>query len=160
MSGINELEKKAEAAHLHYRKQLRAVIMKVPVPFLITPKGMIPQKSTVDYTGVIAGGKFIAFDAKETLSKTSFPMANIHQHQYIYLKYTQQLGGISFFMIHFKTVFPDQVFIVPLKLIDKYMDLTAPAKSIKLAEFSTHWLTNIDSYLDHVIETQDELKEQ
>jgi recombination protein U len=67
----------------------------------ITNKGVIPQPSTVDFVGLLDGGKFIAFDAKQTKIKTRLPIKNIHQHQLDYLKIVQNLGGITFFLVWF-----------------------------------------------------------
>jgi len=100
----NELEKAAEAANRRYKVEKKALILKVPTPIVYTNKGMIAKQSTVDFVGIISGGTFIAFDAKETLSKTSFPLKNIHQHQLTCLDYVDELGGIAFFLIHFKTL--------------------------------------------------------
>ena len=88
---------------------------------LITNKGIIPQTSTVDFVGLIEGVLFIAFDAKETANKTSFPLANIKDHQVEYLKVVKKLGGLSFFMVQF-TSLHEQVFICPLDLITSYTD--------------------------------------
>tara|TARA_Y100000310_G_C20195020_1_gene584249 strand:- start:156 stop:515 length:360 start_codon:yes stop_codon:yes gene_type:complete len=116
----NQLEKRANKANLQYRKAKDALILKVPVPILYTSKGLIAQQSTVDYTGLIKGGRFIAFDAKETKSKTSFPLANIHDHQLNYLEIVEELGGIGFFLIHFTQLYEDQAFVTPLSIIKKY----------------------------------------
>ena len=148
---VNELEKKANTVNMQYRKVKKALMLKVPVPILMTAKGLIAQQSTVDYTGLIQGGKFVAFDAKETQTKTSFPLANIHQHQLIYLEYVRELGGISFFMIHFKSVYPTKVFITPISLVQKYWDGTE-RKSIPIGDFKEDWLTEVDSYIEKVEE--------
>tara|TARA_B100001758_G_scaffold247955_1_gene269092 strand:- start:18790 stop:19155 length:366 start_codon:yes stop_codon:yes gene_type:complete len=121
MRKTNELEKKANKINLVYRKEKRALIQKVPTPILYTRKGLIAQRSTVDYTGILApGGKGIAFDAKETKNKTSFPLSNIHEHQLAFLDIFESLGGIAFFLIHFKSVHKDKVFVTPLSLVHKY----------------------------------------
>tara|TARA_Y100000034_G_C6795341_1_gene356424 strand:- start:583 stop:942 length:360 start_codon:yes stop_codon:yes gene_type:complete len=116
----NELEKKANKANLGYRKRKEALILKVPVPILYTAKGLVVQQSTVDYTGLIKGGKFIAFDAKETQNKTSFPLRNIHEHQLNYLELVEELGGIAFFLIHFKKLYATEAFMTPLSIIKHY----------------------------------------
>ena len=156
MAKVNELEKKANAVNLQYRKLKKALILKVPVPILMTAKGLVAQQSTVDYTGLIAGGSFLAFDAKETQSKTSFPLANIHQHQLIYLEYVKELGGISFFMIHFKFVHETKAFITPISLVQKYW-YGNERKSIPLGDFKEEWLTEIDAYIEKVEEMKDGL---
>ncbi|QJR44027.1 Holliday junction resolvase RecU [Mycoplasma miroungirhinis] len=58
------------------------------------------SKSTVDYYGVYKG-KFIAFEAKETDSKT-FSLNNIKKHQHNYLLDVTKFGGIGFYIIFFK----------------------------------------------------------
>ena len=116
----SDLEKRANKANLKYRKQKEALILKVPVPILYTAKGLVVQQSTVDYTGLIKGGKFLAFDAKETQNKTSFPLRNIHEHQLNYLELVEELGGIAFFLIHFKKLHKDSAYVTPLSIVQKY----------------------------------------
>ncbi len=153
----NELEKKLNKLHLKYREEKKALITKVPVPFNITDKGLIAQSSTVDYTGLISGGLFIAFDAKECQSKTSFPISNIHQHQLNYLRFVKDLNGIAFFMIHMKKLYIDEVFITPITLIEKYCDVDSRRKSIPIKDFNTRWLTPINLYLEKINEIKHEL---
>lgn len=152
----NDLEKRANRQNILYRKDDRALILKVEVPIIITRKGLVAKQSTVDYTGTLKGGKSIAFDAKETQSKTSFPLANIEDHQLAYLRFQQNLGGIAFFMIHFKSVYPEKVFITPITLIEKYKQEDI-RKSIPFKTFKNEWLIGIESYLDKVDEMENEL---
>ena len=152
----NDLEKRANRQNILYRKDDRALILKIEVPIIITRKGLVAKQSTVDYTGTLKGGKSIAFDAKETQSKTSFPLANIEDHQLAYLRFHQNLGGIAFFMIHFKKVYPDKVFITPINLIEKYIE-EDKRKSIPFINFKNEWLIEIENYLDKVDEMEDEL---
>ena len=135
MRKTNELEKTANKANLSYRKSKKALIQKVPTPILYTRKGLIAQQSTVDYTGILAPrGQGIAFDAKETKNKTSFPLANIHQHQLNFLELFEALGGIAFFLIHFKSLYSNRAFKTPLSLVQKYWD-GEERKSIPLSDF-------------------------
>tara|TARA_Y100000034_G_scaffold101317_1_gene125503 strand:+ start:217 stop:672 length:456 start_codon:yes stop_codon:yes gene_type:complete len=145
----NELEKRANQANLNYRKDKKALIMKVPVPILLTRKGLRPMQSTVDYTGLVKGGRFIAFDAKETKIKTSFPLKNIHQHQLAYLDMVEELGGIAFFFIHFKSIHKNKAYITPLSLIHKIINENK-RKSIPIKEFKKEWLVNIDNYMEKI----------
>ena len=144
---INELEKEANKSNLRYRKENKALILKVPTPIIYTSKGLIPKKSTVDYVGLIKGGKFIAFDAKETQSKTSFPLSNIKQHQLIYLNLVESLGGIAFFFIHFKKLYKDKAFVTPLSIVNYYSDENR-RNSIPISDFKESWLVNIHDYLE------------
>lgn len=143
------LEKRANAANLTYRKKKTALIMKVPVPILYTRKGLVAQTSTVDYTGLVQGGRFIAFDAKECKSKTSFPLNNIKQHQLVYLQLVESLGGIAFLLIHFTELHKDRAYKTPLSLVEKYWR-TGIRKSIPIADFNDDWLVPIDDYLTHL----------
>ena len=161
MTKINELEKTANKINMELRRSSSALILKIPVPLELTAKGLIAKPSTVDYSGTMQGGLSIDYDAKETESKTSFPLANIKEHQLNYLKLKSQLGGVTFFMIHFKKVYKDDVFITPISLIDKYWhDATFKngRKSIPFKKFKTSWLTPITDYLKKVREIQDELR--
>lgn len=152
----NELEKRATRQNILYRKDERALILKVEIPIILTSKGLVAKQSTVDYTGLIKGGKAIAFDAKETLSKTSFPLSNIKDHQLHYLSFHRKLGGIAFFLIHFKKLYENKAFIVPISLIEKYWNSTG-RKSIPIKDFKQEWLIDIEHYLDKVLEIEKEL---
>jgi len=143
------LEHRVNKTNIMYRKTKMANIKKEEVPILLTKKGMVVQLSTVDYTGCLKGGLFIAFDAKECASKTSFPLSNIHQHQLEYLKLCNELGGVCFFLIQFTKMHSDEAFKVPATFIAEMWDRgeTGGRKSIKYEEFHKEWLVPIDDYL-------------
>ena len=143
---VNELEKSANAANWKYRKKKKALILKVPVPILYTRKGLIAQTRTVDYTGLVPpNGRFVAFDAKETQIKTSFPLKNIKQHQLMYLELVEELGGLAFFLIHFKKMHK-RAFVTPISLVSKYW-YGDGRKSIPYNDFKDEWLVKADDYL-------------
>ena len=92
-----------------YHAQKLALIQKVPTP--ITPMRIdretrhitlayFDQKSTVDYIGVVQGVP-VCFDAKECQTD-SFPLANIHEHQYQFMLDFEAQEGIAFLVIYFK----------------------------------------------------------
>ena len=56
--------------------------------------------STTDYNGIYKG-RYIDFEAKETKSKSSFNLNNIHSHQIDHLEKIEKHGGISFLIIRF-----------------------------------------------------------
>ena len=91
------------------------------------------------------------FYEQETLNKTSFPLANIKQHQLIFLEYFQNCGGTAFFLIHFKKVHNDKAFVTPLEFIKKYWDDTNARKSLPYSEFAQTWLVGIDDYLKYFL---------
>ncbi len=145
------LESRVNKCNLLYRKKKLALIEKIELEFKITNRGNIPLLSTVDYKGMVkqANGRAtgIAFDAKETKSKTSFPLKNIEAHQLEYLRYVTMIGGEAYFLIHFMEVHPDQAFLTPIKFIDSYWSNEDGPKSIKLEAFERSWLRDIDDYL-------------
>ena len=154
---MNDLETRVRKANLKYRKNKIAVIQKLEVPIRMTTQGMVATLSTVDFYGeysyVNNGTKIavpIAFEAKETLSTTSFPLANIHQHQLEYLKLWTHIGGDGFFLMHFKKLYPDKAFVTPIELIDSYWN-SNKRKSIPIADFKIEWLADIDDYLAKII---------
>jgi recombination protein U len=167
---MNQLEKRVQTANLIYRKKKIAIIGKVEVPILVTKTGMIPRQSTVDFTGiykkeiraadqidnngtyyVTTVGQGIAFDAKETLSKTSFPLSNIHQHQLVFLEYFEDCGGTSFFLIQFKKLHPNHAFVTPLAFVKKFWYDESSRRSLPYTDFDQKWLTEINNYLKYFI---------
>jgi recombination protein U len=91
-------------------------------------------KSTVDYIG-IWNGRGIAFEAKSTENKYSFPFSNIEQHQLDFLGEWQQRGGISFFLIHFTLT--HRTFFIFLNELMSFQQ-QHKRKSIPLSWFEEH----------------------
>ena len=90
------LETDLNISNEYYREVDKAYIYKKPTPIQVVnveyPKAKIKEAyfnepSTLDYTGIYKN-KYLEFDAKETKSKTSFPLTNIHNHQ---LKHIQKI---------------------------------------------------------------------
>jgi recombination protein U len=145
------LEKLVTKANTAYAKNKQALILKIPVPIEVTKSGLINKPSTVDFTGLLSGGRFIAFDAKETKIKTSFPLSNIHEHQLQYLLRVEELGGLAFFLIHFTSLHTEEAFVVPASFVQTYWDNWVDESgraSIPYADFSQSWLKPILNYLD------------
>ena len=107
------LEDDIDSSNLYYLNNNIAIIYKKPTPIQVVSvnypsrnKAKITEAyyktaSTTDYNGIYKG-KYIDFDAKETNSKTSIPLANIHAHQINHLQKIFQHGGIGFLIINFK----------------------------------------------------------
>lgn len=131
----NQLEKTANKVNIKYRKSRKALILNVPTPIIPTSKGLIPKRSTVDYVGLLEGGQYIAFDAKETNVTTRFDLSNIHGHQLEFLEFVKDLGGVAFFMIHFKKLHDDQVYLTPLSAVQKYWYDEDARQSIPIKDF-------------------------
>ena len=105
-------------ANIH-KKPVPIQIVKVEYPSrsaAVIREGYFRTPSTTDYNGVW-NGKYIDFEAKETESKTSFPLKNIHEHQIKHLQSVLEQKGIAFFIVRFSKL--DRYFVVPFKMIDQ-----------------------------------------
>ena len=108
--GMN-LENDINLSNDWYNDKGIALITKRPTPINIVKvdysKGAritdayFEKQSTTDYNGVYKG-KYLDFEAKNTKSKTSFPLSNIEPHQITHLKKVIEQGGIAFFIIQFQ----------------------------------------------------------
>ena len=108
--GMN-LENDINLSNEWYNEQGIALITKRPTPINIVKvdysKGAritdayFEKQSTTDYNGVYKG-KYLDFEAKNTKSKTSFPLNNIEKHQIVHLEKVIEHGGIAFFIIQFQ----------------------------------------------------------
>src|SRR5690625_3460270 len=109
------LEKDINLTNQFYLNTNKAVIHKKPTPVQIVkvnyPKrsaaviteGYFKQPSTTDYNGLYKQ-KHIDFEAKETKSKTSFPLSNFQEHQIKHMQSIVEHGGICFIIIRFSTL--------------------------------------------------------
>lgn len=104
-----DLEDLLNKSNEYYLESNRAVIYKKPTPITISQvsyankekmitKAFFRAPSTLDYNGIYKG-RYIDFDAKETKNTSSFPLANLHEHQYLHIKRVIEHGGISFLII-------------------------------------------------------------
>lgn len=86
-----------------YKKPTSVTIHKAEYPSAhqaIIKEAYFKTPSTTDYNGIYKG-KYIDFEAKETKNKTSFPLANIHEHQIRHLEKIVKHGGIGFIIVRF-----------------------------------------------------------
>jgi len=122
------LEDEINEANDYYVKRQLAIIHKKPVPVQIV-KVEYPSRSaavireayfrtpsTTDYNGVW-NGHYIDFDAKETASKTSFPLKNIHAHQMTHMQQVKDHNGVAFIIVRFSAF--ERYFIVPYEVLQK-----------------------------------------
>lgn len=125
--GMN-LENDINISNEYYNEKGICLITKRPTPINIVKvdysKGAkivdayFEHQSTTDYNGVYKG-RYIDFEAKNTKSKTSFPLNNITLHQIKHLKSVIEYQGIAFFIIQFESL--DEVYLVDAKIvIDQY----------------------------------------
>ena len=104
-----DLENIINITNEYYLDHNMALIYKKPTPIgvvhvtyennhQIIDKAYFASPSTLDYNGLYKG-HYIEFDAKNTESKTSFPIANIHPHQIKHIRNVINHGGIVFLII-------------------------------------------------------------
>lgn len=106
------LESELNDSNTYYLVMGKAVIYKKPTPITIC-KVEYPSRieavireayfrtpSTTDYNGIYKG-RYIDFEAKETKSKSIFPLHNIHVHQLEHLQKIIDHGGIAFILVRF-----------------------------------------------------------
>lgn len=75
--------------------------------------------STLDYVGIYKG-RYLDFEAKETISKKGFPMANISEHQIKAMENIIKQNGITFAIIFLKSF--NEIYLVDGQvLIDSYI---------------------------------------
>ena len=109
------LESDINSSNKYYLDNNIAVIYKKPTPIKVVKvnynkrvntkitEAYYEVPSTTDYNGIYKG-KYIDFEAKETKSKTSFSLNNIHKHQIVHLEKILNHGGISFLIVRFTTI--------------------------------------------------------
>ena len=106
------LEEDINLTNEYYKEKNIALIYKKPIPIKVLKvnesktrikDGFYEKKSTLDYSGIYKE-KYIEFDAKETNSKTSFPLSNIHEHQIEHIKNVIFYKGIAFLIIRFNII--------------------------------------------------------
>ncbi len=95
----NEYYKINDIAYI-YKKPTPIKLVKVDYKLAKITEGYFDTPSTTDYNGIYKG-KYIDFEAKETNSKTSFSMSNIHPHQIKHLINVARHGAISFLIVRF-----------------------------------------------------------
>ena len=107
----------------YYRTKNKALIYKKPTPVQIVkvdyPKrssakiieAYYQTPSTTDYNGIYKG-KYIDYEAKETI-KNYFPFKHIFPHQVKHLETVNQMGGIAFVIIYFRSF--NTVVIIDIK---------------------------------------------
>lgn len=136
-----DLEGDINASNDYYKEHDLCLITKRPTPINVVKvdysKGAIitnayfEKQSTTDYNGVYKG-RYIDFEAKQTKSKTSFPLSNISKHQIEHLKHVLEHGGIAFFIIEF--VSKNEVFLLDAKYVIHFYD-NGDRKSIPYEKF-------------------------
>ncbi|HLQ97488.1 MAG TPA: Holliday junction resolvase RecU [Candidatus Dormibacteraeota bacterium] len=123
------LEEDINITNKYYLETNLAIVHKKPTPVQIVnvnyPKrsaaviteAYFQQASTTDYNGIYKE-KYIDFEAKETNNKTSFPLANFHDHQIKHMRSIIDHGGICFILLRFNA--HDETFFVKAEKLLAY----------------------------------------
>ena len=156
-----DLEYLIEQANDYYIANDLAYIYKKPTPIGVTKvsyqnggkrinDGYYKSPSTLDFNGLYKG-RYIEFDAKETASKTSFPISNVHDHQIKHIRNIINHGGIAFLIIKMNAnyyLLPGTVFINFLDNNDRksipYDYLVANSFTIKVSLKGLDYLPILD----------------
>lgn len=137
------LEGDINLSNEYYKNISRALITKRPTPINVVKvdyergarivDAYFEKQSNTDYNGVYKG-KYIDFEAKSTINKTSFPLHNISLHQIEHLNSVKSHGGICFFIVEFSTI--GKIFLIDASvIINVYKN--EKRKSIPLDRFLT-----------------------
>ena len=152
------LEGELNITNEYYRDIDKAIIYKKPTPIKIVKvdypsrdKATIKEAyftipSTTDYNGVYKG-KYIDFEAKETASKTSFSLSNIHEHQIKHLEKIEKHSGISFIIVRFTSM--NKTFLLTTKKLLDFIN-NNDKKSIPLEYFEKNAYLIKDGYMPRI----------
>lgn len=126
-----DLEDDLNETNNYYLINNIAVIYKKPTPITIVKvdfksredavikEAYFKTPSTTDYNGIYKG-KYIDFEAKETLNDKYFPLRNIHKHQIEHLRKVLNHGGIAFLIIRFSTL--NKTYLIEAKEFINFVD--------------------------------------
>ncbi len=137
------LENDINISNDYYRVKDIAYIYKKPTPIKLVKvdytknkveEGYFLTPSTTDYNGIYKG-KYIDFEAKETNSKTSFSLSNIHDHQIKHLINVKNHGAISFVIVRFNLL--DKTFYLSTEKLEEFIK-NEKRKSIPLSFFEEY----------------------
>ncbi|MCI8588943.1 MAG: Holliday junction resolvase RecU [Bacilli bacterium] len=145
-----DLEEDLNKSNEFYRQKGIAFIYKKPTPIKLVKidypskqnkttsvkikEAYFESPSTTDYNGIYKA-KYIDFEAKETKSKTAFPLENIHTHQIEHLRNITKCGGIGFLIVRFSIL--KETYLLPTKDFFSYLE-TEKRKSIPYSFFQTN----------------------
>ena len=135
------LESDINITNEYYKNENIALINKKPTPIKVVKttydrtkiiEAFFEKPTTLDYSRIYKE-KYIEFDAKETNSKTSFSLNNIHKHQLEYIRRLILLKGITFLIIRFISL--NKTYILMGKDLISFIDNNT-RKSIPISYFT------------------------
>lgn len=107
-------ERDLNAMHAEYERTKRAQMHKQFLPTQPVRDGRwarVIGRSTVDYVGQLAGGRFVAFDAKDCAGKR-IDLERLQPHQLTFLNVVDAIGGTGFVLVRFERA---RVYVIPIR---------------------------------------------
>ncbi len=138
-----DFEEELKTTHEDYQRRSLAVVSKHEVRKVRRRDGTViyASKSISDFTGILAGGRFVAFDAKSLRRPALTWRPDARQlHQLAYLQSVAALGGLAFYLLRNG---PDEArVVVPEALVEgQRVDLsTCPLVSRSYSTTPWDWL--------------------
>ena len=129
----NEYYSNNDIAYI-YKKPTPIKLVKVDYKIGLIKEAYFEMPSTTDYNGIY-NGKYIDFEAKETNSKTSFSLSNIHRHQIKHLINVKNKGAIAFLIVRFNTL--DETYFLPCEKLEEFI-INNERKSIPIDFFKKY----------------------
>ena len=117
-----------------YKKPTPIKLVKVDYKIGLIKEAYFEMPSTTDYNGIY-NGKYIDFEAKETNSKTSFSLSNIHKHQIEHLINVKNKGAIAFLIVRFSLL--DETYYLSCEKLEEFLK-TNERKSIPITFFKKY----------------------
>lgn len=162
-----EFENELKVMHALYARRGLARIEKNYVPTQPVRNGQwakVIGKAIVDFSGLTAGGRFVAFDAKDCVGHR-IELDRLADHQFGYLGQVQALGGWAFVLVRFARQY---VYRIPF---DAWADAALMregfkaetvdgwrpkyAASIGMADMKPHWAVDGVDWLTRRIDRDD-----
>ena len=145
------LESLLNETNEYYNEKDMALIFKKPTPIGISEavytnhgriikNGYFKAQSTLDYNGIYKG-HYVEFEAKETQSKTSFPLANFHEHQLKYIRRVLEHRGICFIILKMN----QQIYFLKGEDLIRFLDENN-RKSIPYSYIQKHGIVLQEAY--------------
>ena len=109
-----------------YIKDGKAYIFKLHTDWQVQRRGKFivsafpKAKSLTDFFGVLSTGEAIAIEVKNTNNKTSFPLSNIKEHQFVFLEEWSKHTRHSYFLVRFKE--HNEVYLVHSSKVQEFKD--------------------------------------
>ena len=117
LNRTNEYYTQREIAFIS-KRPTSVKVLKTSDKYKIT-EAVFLAPSTLDYVGVYKG-RYLDFEAKETVSKKGFPMANISEHQIKAMENIIKHNGITFAIIFLRSF--NEIYLIDGQvLIDSYI---------------------------------------